>query len=60
MPKDMPSDPSLEDPDQYITKVGKFLRKTSLDELPQIINILQGYGDYRAERPRTLESVRFD
>lgn len=30
----------LENPDQYITRVGKILRKTSLDELPQIYNIL--------------------
>lgn len=40
-PKDMPTH-LLQDPDQYITKVGKFLRKTSLDELPQIINIVKG------------------
>lgn len=40
-PKDTPTH-LLENPDQYITKVGKFLRKTSLDELPQIINILKG------------------
>lgn len=40
-PKDMPTH-MLKDPDRYITKVGKFLRKTSLDELPQIINILKG------------------
>ncbi|MCH5342419.1 MAG: sugar transferase [Acetatifactor sp.] len=40
-PKDMPTH-LLKDPDQYITKVGKFLRKTSLDELPQIVNILKG------------------
>ena len=32
----------LEDADNYITRVGKFLRKTSLDEIPQIFNILFG------------------
>lgn len=31
----------LENPDQYITCVGRFLRKTSLDEIPQLINILK-------------------
>ena len=40
-PKDMPTH-LLQNPEQYITRVGKFLRKTSLDELPQIINILKG------------------
>ena len=40
-PKDTPTH-LLENPDMYITKVGKFLRKTSLDELPQIINIIKG------------------
>lgn len=40
-PHDMPTH-LLANPDQYITKVGHFLRKTSLDELPQLINILAG------------------
>jgi len=40
-PKDIPTH-LLEDPDLYITRIGRFLRKTSLDELPQIINILRG------------------
>lgn len=40
-PKDVPTH-LLSDPDQYITSVGRFLRKTSLDELPQLINIIKG------------------
>ena len=40
-PKEMPTH-LLEDPDFYITKVGKFLRKTSIDELPQLFNIIKG------------------
>ena len=49
-PRDMPTH-LLEDPDQWITKVGKFLRKTSLDELPQIINILKGEMSIIGPRP---------
>jgi O-antigen biosynthesis protein WbqP len=41
----------LEDPDQYITSVGKFLRRTSLDELPQLFNIMLGQMSIVGPRP---------
>ena len=50
MPSDMPTH-LLGDPEAFITKSGKFLRKTSLDELPQIINILKGEMAIIGPRP---------
>ena len=49
-PSDMPTH-MLSNPEQYITVAGKFLRKTSLDELPQIINILKGEMAIIGPRP---------
>ena len=49
-PQDTPTH-LLDNPDQWITRVGKFLRKTSLDELPQIINILKGEMSIIGPRP---------
>ena len=40
-PRDVPTH-RLENPEQYITRVGKFLRAHSLDELPQIWDIFEG------------------
>ena len=49
-PKDMPTH-MLKNADSYITKSGKIFRKASIDELPQIINILKGQMSIIGPRP---------
>lgn len=56
-PKDTPTH-LLANSQQYITRVGRFLRKTSLDELPQIINILK--GDMAVVGPRPALWNQYD
>ena len=49
-PRDVPTH-LLENPEQYITRVGRILRKTSLDELPQIFQIFTGEMSIIGPRP---------
>lgn len=47
----------LENPDQYITRVGKFIRKTSIDELPQIFQVMSGRLSCIGPRPGLWNQV---
>jgi O-antigen biosynthesis protein WbqP len=53
MKKDTPNVAThlLVDPDQYLLKIGKFIRKTSIDELPNLINIIKGDMVFVGPRP---------
>ena len=61
MKNDAPHDVAthlLDDPDKYLTKVGKILRKTSLDEIPQLINIIVGDMSFVGPRPITKREIK--
>ena len=56
-PHDMPTH-LLHDPEQYITRVGRFIRRTSIDELPQFFDVVRGSMSLVGTRPPTLDEYR--
>lgn len=56
-PKNVPT-AMLVSPEQYITRVGKWIRKTSIDELPQLFNIIKGEMSIIGPRPVIAAEVK--
>ena len=56
-PKNIPTR-DLENPQEWMTKVGRFLRRTSIDEIPQLLNILKGDMSIVGPRPERVEHIR--
>ena len=56
-PKNVPTH-MLDNPDQYLLKVGKLIRKLSIDELPQLVNILRGDMSFIGPRPERPEIIK--
>lgn len=59
MTNEVDEDGNLLPDNQRLTKFGKFLRKTSIDELPQLINILFGQMSFIGPRPKLIKDVIF-
>ena len=57
-PKDLPTH-LLNDPDRFITKTGRFIRKTSLDEIPEAFNIIKGDMSLIGPRPLLVKYLPY-